>query len=217
MPRGQSLTNLETAEIMQASCAFGSNTRINAVIWGNVQCCVCFQCRQHCIIRINPTLLCYHPSTCGPSNQSPTSEWEGTAASFLELFYRLFFAVLPKLECRVSRSMVHIHPGAEWQEAGHQLPSQTACKGFFYRWQLQHWKREARVNGKQVCLSGLQQERTMYLVMCTSRYIWIRCAIAASDSDNQLKMELSWTSRSAVVHSPRRYDLRNCVCKINRE
>lgn len=130
MPRGQSLTNLKTAEITQASYAFCSDTRISARIWGNVRCCVSFQCKQHCIIRINPARLLYHPSTCGPSNESPTSEWEEKAASFLEHFYRLFFGVPPKLECRVSLSMVHIHPGAEWQEAGHSCPVKQLLKAF---------------------------------------------------------------------------------------
>lgn len=127
-----------------------------------------------------------HQTKAPPPNER---EW---LLSFLEHFYRLFFGVLPKLECRVSLSMVHIHPGAEWQEAGHQLPSQTAFKGFSIadscnigrgKWGSTTNKSVCQVYSHSAC-----QSLRMYLVMYTlCRY----CAIAASTLDKQLKIKLS--------------------------
>lgn len=177
-------------------------------------CCVCFQCVQRCIIRINPARLLYHPSSIqlvAHQTKAPPLNERKRLPSFLEHVYRLFFGVQPKWECRVSLGMVHIHPRTEWQEAGHQLPIQTALKCFFFFKSLTVAKLKEGSEGQPVCLWSLEPE-PMSGSQNGSSHSVRPCVIAVSDLDKQLKMALSWASSSAGVHSPIEEIIWGTVC-----
>lgn len=128
MPRGRSLTSPETA---QASGAFCANARINAGTWGNERCCVCFHRKAALHRRDQSSSACstIHQLVAHQTKAPPPNKRK-RLPPFWSIFIDYFSEYVPKLECRVSPSMVHIHPGAEWQEEDHQLPSQAAFKGF---------------------------------------------------------------------------------------
>lgn len=161
MPRGRSLTSPETGAGVWCFFAPMQELTLEHEEMSDAVCVL--SVKQHCIVGINPA---HHPLpsiSSWPIKRKLCLRIRGNGCLHFGAFLSIIFSeYVPKLECRVSPSVVHIHPGAERQEEDQQLPSQTAFKGFCRSLTVgrERWKREVRVNGKQVRLSDPQQERS---------------------------------------------------------